>query len=286
MNWCALCDLHRLLAGTENCRTMLIRVDDGRLFVGRPMPTDPIGLMSGHFTGYAHLSTDEAVFASRALGDAPQLWSTWYRTLNLFDSFFRKDIRLSDVDETGSEIQMRAWEVQLRLCAAAIGAVKMSLEATLVGRYAQGFAMIRFIVQTWEFVEYLKLRPEMATAWVRFEGLPMQDKPSDGTIRRVLEKAGKSKEKDFKDTLNTALAVERRMNGGAHPGPPSLWQTLTTPSSIAFSGTHDERLVHQTWIDGVWAALALAHSMSSLSKFDPDWTTEYIEIQNEYVLHT
>jgi len=270
----------------EGERTMLIRIDDGRLFVGRPMPDDPVGLMSGHFTGYASLSTDEAEFASRALRDSPELWSTWYRTLNLFDHFFRKDIGFSDSDDSGNEIRARAWEVQLRMCAAAIGAVKMSLEATLVGRYSQGFAMIRFIVQTWEFVEYLKLRPELATAWVKFEGQAMQDKPSDRTIRNELKKAAKSKGEDFKETLDSALAVEQRMNGGAHPGPPSLWQTLTTPLTIAFSGTHDKRLVYQTWLDGVWAALILAHSMSNLSRFDPDWTAEYIAIQNEYVLRT
>lgn len=134
-------------------------------------------------TGYLALEREERRYTAWAIARHADLVVVWYRYLNLLKA------GVDNIDDTVPHPGFTTrTQMAFQFIAATAGSVKLILDAGLAGYYAQAYALVRHVFETWLRLEYITLRPEMADTW--FIGPKGQEPqpPSERTIHTYVRR--------------------------------------------------------------------------------------------------
>lgn len=223
--------------------------------------------------GYAEFDREETVYLHRALEAFPAEIETWYRALTLLN----RSLRFAGdpapfLLPTATHDDERAYQTKLRLAGVAAGTSKMALEAILVGRYGQAYALLRHIFETWRIMVYLGIHPEMARAWLVVNGDPPVNQPGEGAVIRALRRWAKAhKDLDLASQIDALERIKATLDAGAHPTRMTVQQTFhpTDDSRVYLAAGFDRTQAMDTFILGVLANIFLLDRVIPLTSVDP-----------------
>lgn len=244
---------------------------DGRPVAMRPLLDAPEPVVAG----YVALDREEAHFTRIALRELPDLVACWYRFLTLFERALRREHDISRVHDAGEEARLiRSWHLRLRLASVAAGTSKMALDGALAGRYAQCFALVRHLLETWQQMNYAAFYPEEATRWfLSSAGTPPRE-PNAGTILRGLRRAA-SNDREFLAALSVVERLVTNMAKGAHPSGLAVDQIHDPePGHNRLAATFNRaRCVHML-DNGTLASFLILRELRRDVPLDEDWLAE------------
>lgn len=233
---------------------------------GRPLPE----LQESTLVGYHALETEERKFTAHALINHQEFVLAWHALL----SAFHRAVVVKRLHNRGASTTLDHL-LRLQFIAASVGTAKLVLDATLAGYYAQAFALVRHMLETWMRLEYLRLNPESATRWyVQDDGAPPCP-PNEGTVHRFLRSnAGNNRE-----LYERVIKMIESLNVMAHPSQHTLQQTVGVhPTKINVGANYDPDLCAKALHEGGHALHRILEHFSLLSDLPGDWVQRIDEI--------
>ena len=106
----------------------------------RPVPRWPEKVVCG----YCALVPQEVKDSRAVFEEISGAFEPWFRMLALLEEVLRREHDFAGK----ADPQGIAWLLRLRLAAVAAGTARMVLDAALAGYYAQGFALVRHMLET------------------------------------------------------------------------------------------------------------------------------------------
>lgn len=216
--------------------------------------------------GYLTLEREERRFTAWAMARHADFVAVWYRFLCLFRSGFQN---------IGHEVPHPEFDTRTQLAlqfiAASGGTVKLILDAGLAGYYAQSYALVRHLFETWLRLEYIALRPDMAERWfVGPEGEPPCP-PNEGTIHAHLRKNTAGAQRQVVDMVINKLPTLNKM---AHPSQFFLQQTVgAREGQFNIGANYDAELCVGVLHEGA-SGLRLILSAFNVVVPQPEWWRE------------
>jgi len=208
-----------------------------------PMLDGPDELLAGYIGFYNRECRSTHV----ALQELKPLIITWYRLLTLMDVALGRDHQFEGNDEL-----LHSWHLRLGFASAGAATSKMVLDATLAGLYVQGNALARHMLEMWQRMAFVQLRPDLAHLWFNKPDGSVNREPGTGTIQTTLRKLWKDKALVDQVEKHVTLLAQ-----AAHPTGFTLGQLRTSETtSLAFGG-HYIRPLSLRLIDRATLATAL-----------------------------
>ncbi len=225
--------------------------------------------------GYLALDEEERRFTEHALAQHSAMVAHWYRLLTLFRLACTSPVPHLDDDEA-----VLARLLRLQFIAAAGGTVKLVLDATLAGYYAQAFTLIRHLFETWIRLEFLHIQPERARAWyVGDDGSPPQ-RPNRGTIHSVVRN-GSSPERQ--SVFGRVEQTIKDLNEMAHPSPYTLQQTIgVRPNQYNVGANYDPDLCAKALHEGASGLTLLVGALARDIPQPEQWSEELRAVVADY----
>lgn len=168
--------------------------------------------------GYLILEHEEPRYTTWAIARHADFVVVWYRFLNLLKA---------GVDNIGDAVPHPEFttrtQLTYQLIASTAGTLKLILDAGLAGYYAQAYALVRHVFETWLRLEYITLRPEMAQKWFVGPNGQAPQPPSEKTIHTYVLRNTRG---EHQRAVGQALDKLPSFNKMAHPSQYVLQQTV------------------------------------------------------------
>lgn len=236
-----------------------------------PSPPDVI-------SGYQHLHTHEEMFNRKAIEAMPDAVANWYGYLALYVAMLKRDYECPDGEDKQA---CTARMLRLHFSVAACGTSKIVLELVLAGHYAQAYALLRHMFETWLQIVYLRLDPSVANHWMGKVDDAHLHEPSYGRVLRRVQTLTKNLHQGEKTNVATVEAKINQLNKGAHPSRLLVAQVRGDEPGVAWLGgnldldrlkealdlgtlatallIHETRRLFDDLDDGFWSRIGILH---------------------------
>lgn len=240
----------------------------GRHVACKPMLEGTAELIAG----YKAFHDQEGKYTAIALAEMPAPVATWYRYLTLYDRALRRE---HASPSTTLDDHHRAWDLRLRLASTAAATAKLALDGALAGYYAQAYALLRHLLETWQQLVYVRVNPAAARQWYSPDGTRPPREPSAGTIANALRKQGTCDRELGRNAAAVAgLIVE--FHKGAHPSGLAAAQPNTGKAGFLQLGANfDRRSLENVMSKGTAAMALLLHELARTVPVDDGWQDEF-----------
>lgn len=221
--------------------------------------------------GYQALDFSEQRVMRLALNELGDFAELWYRLLNLYVEGI---LGVSIVQEEEAQLP---WEIRSQLIGLALGNSKAALDMGLAGYYSACYGLIRHLMETWEQVAYIRLKPESAIAWKWQEDESPRSQFEPGTTRR--RKRLKA-DHEIKDALPIAKSLTKKLDKGAHPTLEGLLQTTGEGIGRHVIGATFKHPMALLALDaGIWANSLLLKELDHLRPQSNEWRQQVADIE-------
>lgn len=237
-----------------------------------PVPPDVIA-------GYQHLHTNEEIFNRKAIEAMPEAVASWYGYLAIFVTILKPDHECPDQED---EQACTARMLRLHFAIAACGTSKIVLDLGLAGYYAQAYALMRHMFETWLQMVFLRLDPSVALAWMGTSGDQHCHEPSYGRVLKGVKKW--TKHEGDKVNLATVESKINQLNKGAHPSRILVEQIRGDQPGVVWlaSNLGLDRLTEAMDIGTIATALLL-HEAGRLFELKDDFWARFEQLHQERV---
>ncbi|MGI8644470.1 MAG: hypothetical protein ACR2LS_10185 [Thermomicrobiales bacterium] len=237
----------------------------------RPILAGPDDLLLGYLT----LDREERRFTEHALAQHTAMISNWYQLLALF----RRAIAAIEPSPNG-EPSSEGRVLRLQFIAASGGTMKLVLDATLAGYYAQALMLVRHLFETWLRLEYLHIRPDMASAWYEGENGKEPKPPNYGTILKTIRRSCGSNLRPLVEKVNATVT---HLNSMAHPSPYILQQTVGVRDNQHNVGAnYVEDLCVYSLHEGLSATRLIVTQLQRDAPQAKEWHQEFKTVMENY----
>lgn len=239
--------------------------------VVRPILAGPDDLLLGYLT----LDREERRFTEHALAQHAAMVTNWYQLLALF----RRAVAAIEPSSNG-EPSPGDRVLRLQFIAASGGTMKLVLDATLAGYYAQALMLVRHLFETWLRLEYLHIRPDMASAWYEGESGKEPKPPNYGTILKTIRRSCDSNSRPLVEKVNATVT---HLHSMAHPSPYMLQQTVGVRETQHNVGAnYVEGLCVYSLHEGVFATRLIVTQLQRDAPQPEEWYQEFKTVMAEY----
>lgn len=235
-----------------------------------PVPPDVIA-------GYQHLHTNEEIFNRKAIQAMPEAVANWYGSLAIFVTILKPDYECPDQED---EQACTARMLRLHFAIAACGTSKIVLDLVLAGHYAQAYALLRNMFETWLQMVFLRLDPSVALAWMGTSGDQHRHEPSYGRVLKGVKK--RMKHAGDKANVATVESKINQLNKGAHPSRILIAQVRgDEPGGAWLGGNLDPDRLKEAMDIGTIATALLIHEIGRLFDLDDDFWSRFEQLRQE-----
>jgi hypothetical protein len=228
-----------------------------------PLPPRPVPQqLTDGAEGYVELERSERWAMHRAIAENQGLVEHWCRLLTLY-----REAMSGTREFDGPDAERHSWLVRQLMAAVVCGTSKMALDAALAGRYTQGFALCRHMLETWVQMVYVGFRPDQALRWSSGPNGEPPIEPSYGTLKRtVLCRTGNPGLFHVIDRLIT------QYNKGAHPSGLALGQVIgSTAGFIRLGATYQWQTCIRALDHGSFATLMVLGEITNTLPQNEGW---------------